>query len=232
MVKFVSATYRGSHSCLCCHVRSGCLALAAVYLITWSTMAVVEMVKLFWPDSYTGEIAYKKFDDVSYFACDLLMVFISAVTIYGIFRYRPRLMAPFLIYLIVEFIVYCIEVLSLYIPLPSYAHPKNYISYVFYFPENDVVSSLSIKVMLMYTVVYAIVLGVKIFLIQSVWNCYKYVKEKEEENSLVQAVMKFRSENNPPAYEDIGKMPPYDEIVKMPPKEFLFYEPPPAYRAM
>ncbi|XP_067867665.1 lysosomal-associated transmembrane protein 4A-like isoform X2 [Heterodontus francisci] len=207
MVRFVSNLYHGSHRCLCCHVRTGTIILAASYTVVWTIMAAFELVRLFRPDSKVDvsmvgihlEGVFHKVDSFTSLVFDIFMTAISGLGVYGIIKYFPHFLAPFICYLIVDFIIYCIEVLGIYVELPEYMHAKHYVQNVFYFPEREIMTGPgSTKAMLTYTAMFIFVMFLKCFFIHASWNCYKFIKELEQESSLVDTLLELRSREKSP----------------------------------
>ncbi|XP_067862929.1 lysosomal-associated transmembrane protein 4A-like [Heptranchias perlo] len=241
MVRFVSNMYHGSHRCLCCHVRTGTIILAASYTVVWTIMAGFELVRLFRPESKVDlsvigihlEGAFHKVDSFTSLVFDIFMTAVSGIGVYGIIKYFPHFLTPFICYLIFDFIIYCIEVLGIYVELPEYVHVKHYVQNVFYFPEKDTLTGPgSSKALIMYTSMFITVLLLKCFFINAAWNCYKFIKELEQENSLVETLLDLRSRTQPPAYEDIMTLPLYEEVVKKAPADLPHKESPPSYTTM
>uniref|UniRef100_UPI00398E706E lysosomal-associated transmembrane protein 4A-like isoform X2 n=1 Tax=Pristiophorus japonicus TaxID=55135 RepID=UPI00398E706E len=202
MVRFVSSVYSGSHRCLCCHVRTGTIILTASYTVVWTIMAGFELVRLFRPESKVDlslvgihfEGSFHKVDTFTSLVFDIFMTAVSGLGVYGIIKFFPHFMTPFLCYLIVDLIVYCIEVLGIYVDLPEYVHAKHYIQNVFFFPEKDAITGPEAgKAMLTYTLMFIIVMALKCFFIYSTWNCFKFIKELEQEHSLVDTLLDLRS---------------------------------------
>ncbi|XP_078093329.1 lysosomal-associated transmembrane protein 4A-like [Mustelus asterias] len=239
MVKFVSNMYHGSHRCLFCHVRTGTIVLTASYTVLWTIMAGFELVRLFRPDSKVDvsmvgihlEGVFHRVETFTSLVFDVLMSTISGLGVYGVIKYFPHFLTPFICYLVSDIIIYCIEVLGIYVELPGYMHAKYYVQNVFYFPEREIVTDPdSIKATILYTVIFLCVLCLKCFFIYSTWNCYKFIKELEQESSLVDTLLNLRSRVKPPAYEeDIMKLPLYEEVVKKAPEELPHKESPPSY---
>ncbi|XP_051892603.1 lysosomal-associated transmembrane protein 4A-like isoform X2 [Pristis pectinata] len=208
MVRFVSNLYHGSHRCLCCHVRTGSIILTASYTVVWTVMAGFELVRLFRPDSKVDvsliglhfEGAFHRVDSFASLMLDIFLTAVSGLGVYGIIKYYTHFLTPFIIYLVVDFTIYCIEVLGIYVELPEYVHIKHYVQNV-------------------------------CFLINAVWNCFKFMKELEQESSLVDTLLDLRSRTRPPAYKDIMKLPLHEEVVKKAP-ELPFKEFPPSYTPM
>ncbi|XP_048413674.1 lysosomal-associated transmembrane protein 4A-like isoform X2 [Stegostoma tigrinum] len=99
----------------------------------------------------------------------------------------------------------------------------------FYFPERDsLIEPGSTKAMIAFTFLFLCVMGLKSFFIYSTWNCFKFIKELEQESSLVDTLLNLRSRTQPPAYEDIMKLPLYEEVVKAP-EELPHKKSPPSY---
>ncbi|XP_051892602.1 lysosomal-associated transmembrane protein 4A-like isoform X1 [Pristis pectinata] len=240
MVRFVSNLYHGSHRCLCCHVRTGSIILTASYTVVWTVMAGFELVRLFRPDSKVDvsliglhfEGAFHRVDSFASLMLDIFLTAVSGLGVYGIIKYYTHFLTPFIIYLVVDFTIYCIEVLGIYVELPEYVHIKHYVQNVFYFPEREAISGPgSGKAMVMYSLMFITVMLLKCFLINAVWNCFKFMKELEQESSLVDTLLDLRSRTRPPAYKDIMKLPLHEEVVKKAP-ELPFKEFPPSYTPM
>ncbi|XP_041069575.1 lysosomal-associated transmembrane protein 4A-like [Carcharodon carcharias] len=238
MVRFVSHMYHGSHRCLFCHVRTGTIILTASYTVVWTIMAGFELVRLFRPDSKVDvsmvgihlEGVFHGVETFTSLIFEVLMISISGLGVYGIIKYFPHFLTPFICYLVVDIIIYCIEVLGIYVELPEYMHVKHYVQNVFYFPEREIVAEPdSNKALITYICIFLCVLLLKCFFIYSTWNCYKFIKELEQESSLVNTLLNLRSRTQPPAYEDIMKLPLYEEIVKKAPEELPHKESPPSY---
>ncbi|XP_069751390.1 lysosomal-associated transmembrane protein 4A-like [Narcine bancroftii] len=202
MGRFASRLYHGSHKCLCCHVRTGTIVLAASYTVTWTVMAGFELVRLFRPDSKVDvsliglhfEGSFHRVDSFTSLIFDIFVTAICGLGTYAIIKYYTHFLIPFIIYLVVDFIIYCIEVLGVYVELPEYVHANHYVQNVFFFPERDAIFGPgSSKTLIIYSFMFITVMVLKGFFINALWNCYKFIKELEQENSLVNTLLDLRS---------------------------------------
>ncbi|XP_072884579.1 lysosomal-associated transmembrane protein 4A-like isoform X2 [Hemitrygon akajei] len=202
MARFFSKMYHGSHRFLCCHVRTGSIILTASYTVIWTVMAGFELVRLFRPESKVDvsliglhfEGAFHRVDSCASLILDVALTAVSGLGVYGIIKYYAHFLIPFIIYLVVDFIIYSIEVLGIFVQLPEYVHITHYVQNVFYFPEKDAISGPgSSKAMVMYSLMFLTVMLLKWYLISTVCRCFKFIKELEQQSNLVDTLLDLRS---------------------------------------
>ncbi|XP_012578263.1 PREDICTED: lysosomal-associated transmembrane protein 4B isoform X2 [Condylura cristata] len=199
--------------CLCCHVRTGTILLGVWYLIINAVVLLILLSALADPDQYyftsseLGEMCIT-------IAISLLIFLICAMATYGAYKQHAAWIIPFFCYQIFDF------ALNTLIAITMLVYPNSIQEFIRQLPPNfpyrdDIMSVSPTCLVLIIFLFIIIILLTKGYLINCVWNCYRYINSRNSSDVLVYAT----------SNDTTVLLPPYDDATV----NGAAKEPPPPY---
>ncbi|CAN0121620.1 unnamed protein product [Lampetra planeri] len=197
--------------CVCFHVRTGAMLLGGAYALMYLVMASFLAAATISPDE-VAEFAHKYDLPNSYYSnmsdgvdssiamvISLVMMIMSGMLVYGSFKHRSGLLIPFFCYQLFDFALTCLVAVGFLTYLPKF---KDYVDQLPNFTyKEDIESMDSTWVVLIFVLLFAFVLSFKAYMICCVWNCYKYIVNRNIPDMTV-----FTDQNN--EHEAVQKIQP------------------------
>ncbi|XP_070796537.1 lysosomal-associated transmembrane protein 4B [Pituophis catenifer annectens] len=208
--------------CLCCHVRTGTIILGVWYLILNAVVLLIILSALTDPGQYHlagTELSndFEFMDDANMCiatAVSLLMILICAMATYGAYKQRAAWIIPFFCYQIFDFALNTLVAISILV------YPNTVRDYLQQLPANfpykeEIMSMNSVCLIVILLLCLSITLAFKAYLISCVWNCYRYINNRNNSDVLV-----YITTNDTAVL-----LPSYDDSANGPGKD----APPPPY---
>ncbi|XP_052776105.1 lysosomal-associated transmembrane protein 4A-like [Mya arenaria] len=236
---------RAFRCCFCCHVRVGTVAFGCLQLfalITLLTCMAISLTGSGWNsldgapkvlesnDSSTAsdmDSFYYQWDQLKtsksgclLFALLFSLFIISLMMVYGAIRNRPCYLLPFFFYQVFDFMIGCLSFVSFLTYAPNVKimllerglADEPFFNRLMFMDEQ--------KLQILFVLIYILFLSVKLYLINMVWLCYRYLQLRIING---RAVHEYTTEPD----SEMLLPPKYDEAMKMAPAG----PPPPAYTA-
>nr|XP_056710482.1 lysosomal-associated transmembrane protein 4B [Euleptes europaea] len=186
------ARFYSNSCCLCCHVRTGTIILGVWYLIINSVVLLIVLSALTDPGQYhltTAELGgdFEFMDDANMCiatAISLLMILICAMATYGAYKQHAAWIIPFFCYQIFDFALNTLVAISVLV------YPNTVQDYLQQLPANfpykeEIMSVNSTCLVVIILLFISIILAFKAYLISCVWNCYRYINNRNSSDVLV-----------------------------------------------
>uniref|UniRef100_A0A8C5PFC8 Lysosomal-associated transmembrane protein 4B n=1 Tax=Leptobrachium leishanense TaxID=445787 RepID=A0A8C5PFC8_9ANUR len=186
------ARFYSNSCCLCCHVRTGTIILGIWYLIINSVVLLILLSALADPDLYhLSNVELKNdldfMDDANMCiatSISLLMILICAMATYGAYKQHAAWIIPFFCYQIFDFALNSLVAVSVLV------YPNTIQDYLRQLPSNfpykeEIMSVNPTCLVVMILFFISVILAFKAYLISCVWNCYRYINNRNSSDVLM-----------------------------------------------
>ncbi|XP_053323175.1 lysosomal-associated transmembrane protein 4B [Spea bombifrons] len=186
------ARFYSNSCCLCCHVRTGTIILGVWYLIINSVVLLILLSALADPDLY--HLPHNELKNDLDFMDDanlciatsisLLMILICAMATYGAYKQHAAWIIPFFCYQIFDFALNSLVAISVLV------YPNTIQDYLQQLPSNfpykeEILSVNPTCLVVIILFFISVILAFKAYLISCVWNCYRYINNRNSSDVLV-----------------------------------------------
>ncbi|XP_039595366.1 lysosomal-associated transmembrane protein 5-like [Polypterus senegalus] len=204
------------HLTFCCHVRTASMVIGVYYLLASVMLCVDQILDVAYGKNICGS-AYKeqlpakeRIIDVTTDFILIAVLFISSLhMLYGIIKFRERLLLSFLLLQCLDIFL---SVLSLFSPSWGLPGTINYDKVVTHWQKlsgkKEFTSNEMTKLFIIFTVVFTLCILIKVYVVNCVIRCYRFIKAHAEAARDVSC----KYDINP-----MIKLPSYDEALMTPP---------------
>ncbi|XP_064408335.1 lysosomal-associated transmembrane protein 5 [Latimeria chalumnae] len=203
-----------AYRCCCVHVRTASVVLALFYMACSVLVLITESVTVAkGKDSCEGlcDGYYRIADATSVFLLIILLFLVSVMMLYGVLKYRERLLIPFLVLQILDLCLRVLNLFNFYVDLSAYSSYKTNTNQLMDVQEKPQINSQEMYYLLSSTLFSITLLFIKAYMINCVWKCYKYIQAHNESCTIGVCTVYNLSEKT--------VLPTYDEVLQLPLKE-------------
>lgn len=201
---------RDMYRCCCCHVRTATVVLAIFWMIFCALMLTFEIVAVANGSGFCNifQNDYKTADFPISLLFTVTVFLIGVCLLYGALKHREVFLVPFLVMQILDICLSVWAVFSSYVDIPARLSYKDSMTYMISSEGEN--PDMSTKKVVIFTVIYVLLLIFKVYLIDCVWTCYKYIKARNQADVRVYPVFELSEK---------VMLPTYDEAMKLPSKQ-------------